>query len=122
MPPPTFREDLPVLLVWVIFFGGLLVGLWTYTRLLLQLVRALWVYFLRPGRDLRKLGDWAVVTGATDGIGKAYAERLAGRGRQCMRVSSLCCILHPAIAGNMRVDQDVTPDRVSTSVQASTSF
>ena len=85
MPPPTFREDLPILLVWVIFFGGLLVGLWTYTRLFLQLLRALWVYFLRPGRDLRKLGDWAVVTGATDGIGKAYAERLARRGEQSFR-------------------------------------
>ena len=90
MPQPTFREDLPILLVWVIFFGGLLVGLWTYTRLFLQLVRALWVYFLRPGRNLRKLGDWAVVTGATDGIGKAYAERLA-KTRWAMHVECLYC-------------------------------
>ncbi|XP_037944491.1 very-long-chain 3-oxooacyl-coA reductase let-767-like [Teleopsis dalmanni] len=27
-----------------------------------------------PKVDLRRLGDWAVVTGATDGIGKAYAK------------------------------------------------
>ncbi|KRY14539.1 Very-long-chain 3-oxooacyl-coA reductase, partial [Trichinella patagoniensis] len=30
--------------------------------------------------DLKKLGDWAVVTGATDGIGKHYAIELAKRG------------------------------------------
>jgi 17beta-estradiol 17-dehydrogenase / very-long-chain 3-oxoacyl-CoA reductase len=98
MPTPTFREDLPILLVWVIFFGGLLVGLWTYTRLFLQLVRALWVYFLRPGRDLRKLGDWAVVTGATDGIGKAYAERLAKRGLNIVLISRTVSKLHGVAA------------------------
>jgi len=27
--------------------------------------------------DFRKLGSWAVVTGATDGIGLAYAKQLA---------------------------------------------
>lgn len=80
MTAPTFREDLPILAVWVVFFGGLLVGLWTITRGALQIVCAFWVYFLRPGKTLKKLGEWAVVTGATDGIGKAYAEALAKRG------------------------------------------
>jgi len=37
-------------------------------------------YFVRPGKNLkRSFGDWAVVTGATDGIGKAFAEQLAAR-------------------------------------------
>jgi 17beta-estradiol 17-dehydrogenase / very-long-chain 3-oxoacyl-CoA reductase len=31
-------------------------------------------------RNLNSFGSWAVVTGATDGIGKAYAELLAKRG------------------------------------------
>ncbi|VDO99146.1 unnamed protein product [Soboliphyme baturini] len=31
-------------------------------------------------KDLRSFGSWAVVTGATDGIGKAYAVQLAKRG------------------------------------------
>eukprot|EP00128_Syssomonas_multiformis_P014529 Colp12_sorted_trinity150504_noHs@26664 len=42
---------------------------------------AIWVYFLRPGKNLKKVyGEWAVVTGSTDGIGKAYAEELARKG------------------------------------------
>ncbi|KAL6652501.1 hypothetical protein ACP70R_011426 [Stipagrostis hirtigluma subsp. patula] len=41
---------------------------------------ALWLYaaFLRPARPLRRrYGSWAVVTGATDGIGRALAIHLA---------------------------------------------
>ena len=44
---------------------------------------ALWLYaaFLRPARPLRRrYGAWAVVTGATDGIGRALAFRLAAAG------------------------------------------
>ncbi len=37
---------------------------------------------LSPVRiDVKKLGEWAVITGSTDGIGKAYAFELAKRGR-----------------------------------------
>ena len=31
--------------------------------------------------DIRKFGEWALVTGSTDGIGRAYAIELAKRGR-----------------------------------------
>jgi len=34
---------------------------------------ALYKYLLRPGKKLRAYGEWAVVTGASDGIGKALA-------------------------------------------------
>ncbi|XP_053574299.1 very-long-chain 3-oxoacyl-CoA reductase isoform X2 [Bombina bombina] len=37
--------------------------------------------------NLKKYGDWAVVTGATDGIGKAYAEELARRGLNIVLIS-----------------------------------
>lgn len=34
-------------------------------RFLLGAIYAVYKYFLRPGKNLRKLGGWAVVTGAT---------------------------------------------------------
>ncbi|CAM8980033.1 unnamed protein product [Rhodiola kirilowii] len=41
-----------------------------------------WVYvsFLRPAKNLKKYGSWALVTGSTDGIGKAFAFELARKG------------------------------------------
>ncbi|KAG8088813.1 hypothetical protein GUJ93_ZPchr0011g28663 [Zizania palustris] len=43
----------------------------------------MWLYaaFLRPGKPLRRrYGEWAVVTGATDGIGHAMAFRFVTTG------------------------------------------
>jgi len=37
--------------------------------------------------DLRQHGPWAVVTGATDGIGKAYAQKLASLGLNIVLIS-----------------------------------
>jgi len=37
--------------------------------------------------DLKSLGQWAVVTGATDGIGKGYAKQLAKRGLNVVLIS-----------------------------------
>ncbi|KAI3744775.1 hypothetical protein L1987_57866 [Smallanthus sonchifolius] len=41
-----------------------------------------WVYvnFFRPAKNLKKRGSWALVTGSTDGIGKAFAFELAKKG------------------------------------------
>lgn len=39
------------------------------------------------GVNLKKQGEWAVVTGATDGIGKAYAFALARRGMNLVLIS-----------------------------------
>ena len=57
-----------------------LIGFAILLRLLITLLRGVWVYFLRPGKNLRKLGSWAVVTGATDGIGRALCDVLARKG------------------------------------------
>ncbi|XP_050444394.1 very-long-chain 3-oxoacyl-CoA reductase-B-like [Adelges cooleyi] len=37
--------------------------------------------------NFKKTGKWAVITGATDGVGKAYAEQLAGKGLNIVLVS-----------------------------------
>lgn len=39
------------------------------------------------GVDLKSFGSWAVVTGSTDGIGRAYAEQLAQQGLNIVLIS-----------------------------------
>ncbi|XP_050444395.1 very-long-chain 3-oxoacyl-CoA reductase-like [Adelges cooleyi] len=43
--------------------------------------------FLNTHIDFRSTGKWAVVTGSTDGIGKAYAEQLAKMGMAIVLIS-----------------------------------
>uniref|UniRef100_A0A803PHC7 Uncharacterized protein n=1 Tax=Cannabis sativa TaxID=3483 RepID=A0A803PHC7_CANSA len=45
-----------------------------------KFLRWVWVMFLRSPKNLNEYGSWAVVTGATDGIGKALAFELASKG------------------------------------------
>lgn len=54
--------------------------LWT----ILQIIKS---FFVKPLDLKRKYGDWAVVTGCTDGIGKAYAFQLAERGINIVLIS-----------------------------------
>ena len=43
----------------------------------MTIINGFYRYFLRPGKDLKSYGAWAIVTGATDGIGKALSLQLA---------------------------------------------
>uniref|UniRef100_A0A0A9Y5A5 Estradiol 17-beta-dehydrogenase 12 n=2 Tax=Lygus hesperus TaxID=30085 RepID=A0A0A9Y5A5_LYGHE len=43
--------------------------------------------FPKKPLDVSKLGEWAVVTGATDGIGKAFVEELAALGLNIVLIS-----------------------------------
>jgi len=81
---------IPVVAV-LAFFGALLLaylGIWVsysiwYTYVYIH-------YIAGPmgrGAKFRKMGEWAVVTGATDGIGKAYAEELARMGINIILIS-----------------------------------
>ena len=56
---------------------AILIGLVTILQLASNAISGLYVYFLRAGKPLKKLGKWSVISGATDGIGRAYADALA---------------------------------------------
>ncbi|XP_031635052.1 hydroxysteroid dehydrogenase-like protein 1 [Contarinia nasturtii] len=71
---------------WLIYTIGLYAFLWWFIdnfKSLFQIAWNLLVSFLQPKNNVplnEKYGNWAVVTGSTDGIGKEYAKQLAHRG------------------------------------------
>ncbi|KAI4876155.1 hypothetical protein NFI96_017581, partial [Prochilodus magdalenae] len=73
------------LLCWL---GGA-TAVWLTACALYRLLSGLRVWFVGNGSliSASRLGTWAVVTGATDGIGKAYAEELARRGFSIVLIS-----------------------------------
>lgn len=63
--------------------GIVLVGLGAFVSINKITAALTFVYqhFLQPPINPKRLGPWAVVTGATDGIGKAYCQVLAKKGK-----------------------------------------
>ncbi|CAH8598708.1 unnamed protein product [Schistosoma intercalatum] len=63
--------------------------------LIKQLIHLLYIIFIytigkrlfSKRKLLKEAGEWAIVTGATDGIGKVYAEELANDGLKIMLIS-----------------------------------
>ncbi|XP_002984908.2 very-long-chain 3-oxoacyl-CoA reductase 1 [Selaginella moellendorffii] len=68
------QHYIPVVKALAIF--GMLCGF----RLLYALSIWIWAAFLRPAKNVRDYGAWALVTGCTDGIGKALCHQFAQRG------------------------------------------
>lgn len=80
---------------------GALTAAWLLLRGTWGMVRTAYVYLLpqvrRGNAWLQAQGAWAVVTGATSGIGKAYAHELARRGLNVVLISrSLSKLEHEA--------------------------
>lgn len=73
-----YMEEIKGQPAWLLF----LISLGMLTVLKLSVSVFIWIYvsFLRPGKNLKSYGSWAVVTGATDGIGKSFALQFARKG------------------------------------------
>jgi len=54
---------------------------------LLHFIHNFYNYFVRGSRNLKKYGQWAIVTGCTDGIGKAIADEFAKKGLNLVLIS-----------------------------------
>ncbi|KAG9308020.1 hypothetical protein JVU11DRAFT_12672 [Chiua virens] len=67
------------------------IGAFTVARFLLKTLLVLAQTFVLPGTDLKKFGAnkgaWAVITGASDGIGKEFALQLASAGFSILLVA-----------------------------------
>ncbi|XP_056168800.1 very-long-chain 3-oxoacyl-CoA reductase 1-like [Syzygium oleosum] len=64
----------------LMIMAAALLGFILLFKNLLVFVRWLHATFLRKPKNLREYGSWAVITGPTDGIGKALAFELASKG------------------------------------------
>lgn len=64
--------------LWVCFLFAL--GSLSALKFLAIILKWIYVNFLRPPKNLKKYGSWALVTGPTDGIGKSFAFQLARKG------------------------------------------
>ncbi|KIK92452.1 hypothetical protein PAXRUDRAFT_829933 [Paxillus rubicundulus Ve08.2h10] len=99
-------------------YGVLLsVGAFTLVRLLLKTFLVLTQTLVWPGKSLKEFGAtkgaWAVVTGASDGIGKEFAFQLAAAGFNILLVARKEAVLS-AVAAEIA---DKTAGKVETRIQ-----
>ncbi|KAL8230100.1 hypothetical protein R6Q57_015000 [Mikania cordata] len=74
----SFFETLKSQPLWLNFLFVL--GISSFLKTSTSILTWVYVNFFRPAKNLKKYGSWALVTGSTDGIGKAFAFELAKNG------------------------------------------
>nr|XP_043624101.1 very-long-chain 3-oxoacyl-CoA reductase 1-like [Erigeron canadensis] len=70
-----FLETLKLQPLWLNLI--FLLGFVSFFKTSTSILKWVYVNFFRPAKNLKKYGSWALVTGSTDGIGKAFAFELA---------------------------------------------
>lgn len=69
-------------------YVGLAVVFYSFIVLVKKIVSNIGSFYLGLGTvDFKAYGSWAVVTGATDGIGKSFSIKLAARGLNIVLIS-----------------------------------
>ena len=70
----------------VLQFIGIMLVFWVAIKFVYKILKTLYIYYSAP-IDFKKYGKWGIVTGCTDGIGKAFAEKLAQKGLNLVLIS-----------------------------------
>lgn len=73
--------------IWFPYRIAFAVGTLVLLKKFIIAIRGFYATFLRPARNLKKYGSWSIITGATDGIGKAFAEEMARKGINVLLIS-----------------------------------
>lgn len=91
--------------VHAVLFSALLLGVFKLTTIVLNLGAVIFDSFILPPVNFTKYGakkgSWAVITGASDGIGKEYAFQLAAKGLNIVLVSRTASKLD-TVAGEIK--------------------
>ncbi|XP_060669706.1 very-long-chain 3-oxoacyl-CoA reductase 1 isoform X4 [Ziziphus jujuba] len=90
------------------------IGFISVFKSFINFLRWVWVMFLRPSKNLKEYGSWALITGSTDGIGKALAFDLASRGlnlvlvgRNPLKLESTSSEIHEKYGGKVGIKKIV---------------
>ena len=90
LAPPAVKEFLdsivPKLIAHIVFIWAI-IGIVFLSKTIYILINVIYARFLRPSKNLKSYGTWAIVTGSTDGIGEALAIELAKKGLNLILIS-----------------------------------